>query len=58
MALYAVTALFGAIAGSRAALAALRQDAHPARNPDATYVDYAGIMDLGGHQVFAHDFEV
>ena len=57
VALFAVTALFGAIAGSRAALAALRQNAHPEQSPAATYADYAHAVDLAGHQSFAQKFE-
>lgn len=57
VALYAVTALFGAIAGARAALSGLRHDQHPAVLPVATYADYAGIVGLSGHQHFAHRYE-
>ncbi|SDW67718.1 isocitrate lyase/PEP mutase family protein [Roseicitreum antarcticum] len=54
VALYAVTALFGAIAGARAALLDLRQNQHPAALPPATYADYAKIVGLSEHQHFAH----
>jgi hypothetical protein len=52
-----VTALFGAIEGSRAALAALRENGHPNQSPKVAYADYAQVVDLAGHQGFAHDFE-
>ena len=59
VALYAVTALFAALAAGRAALLALRADGRPAAgpNPAFSYDDYAGIVDLHGHQAFAHDHE-
>jgi 2-methylisocitrate lyase-like PEP mutase family enzyme len=57
LALFAVSALFGAIAGSRAALAALRDRGHAAQDPAVAYGDYAKVVDLAGHQAFAHDFE-
>jgi len=57
LALYAVSALFGAISGSRAALAALKQNGHPDAAPTVPYADYAQVVDLAGHQKFAHDYE-
>ncbi|MDD7971016.1 isocitrate lyase/PEP mutase family protein [Roseinatronobacter alkalisoli] len=57
VALYAVTALFGAIAGMRMALSGLGQDQRPANPPPATYAEYAGIVDLQGYQQFSHDHE-
>ncbi|MBW6495515.1 MAG: isocitrate lyase/PEP mutase family protein [Burkholderiaceae bacterium] len=56
-ALYAVTALFAAIAGTRAALSALRQNLRPTTPPPAEYTDYAQVVDLSGHQAFSHAFE-
>lgn len=55
--LYAVTALFAAIAGTRQALSALRQNEKPTTPPPATYADYAQVVDLAGHQMFSHEFE-
>jgi 2-methylisocitrate lyase-like PEP mutase family enzyme len=60
VALYAVTALFAALAGGRAALAALRAEGRPATAgaaPGASYADYASLVDLGGHQAFAKAYE-
>lgn len=57
IALYAVTALFGAIAGMRMALSGLHRDQRPADPPPATYADYARIVDLQAYQRFSHDHE-
>lgn len=57
IALYAVTALFGAIAGMRMALTGLQRDQRPANPPPATYADYARIVDLHAYQRFSHDHE-
>ena len=55
--LYAVTALFAAIAGTRQALSGLRQNQRPTTPPPAAYADYAQVVDLAGHQAFSHRFE-
>lgn len=55
--LYAVTALFAAIAGTRQALSGLRQNQRPTTPPPADYADYAQVVDLAGHQAFSHRFE-
>lgn len=57
VALYAVTALFAAIAGARDALATLSQTQRPPVDQRATYADYAGLTDLVGYQAFSHRFE-
>ena len=58
VALYAVTALFAAIAGTRTALAQLSQSQRPPNPPTASYNDYAQVVDLTGHQSFSHTHEV
>ena len=55
--LYAVTALFAAIAGSRAALADLHSAGRPKTPPVASYADYAKVVDLEAYQTFSHRFE-
>ena len=55
--LYAVTALFAAIAGTRVALSELRQNQRPTSPPPSDYADYAKLVDLSGHQKFSHSYE-
>ncbi|MFD1343128.1 isocitrate lyase/PEP mutase family protein [Litorisediminicola beolgyonensis] len=57
VALYAVTALFAAIAGVQKALSDLHRSQKPASPPPASYEDYARIVDLEGHQAFSSAFE-
>lgn len=57
VALYAVTALFGAIAGANDALATLAETQRPPADPRTSYGDYARLVDLAGHQEFSHQFE-
>ena len=57
VALYAVTALFAAIAGVKQAMSSLRETQRPASPPPANYADYAKVVDLTGHQAFSHDYE-
>lgn len=57
VALYAVTALFAAIGGARAALTTLAQTQRPAAPPPVSYAEYAQLVDLSGHQTFSHLFE-
>ena len=55
--LYAVTALFAAIAGTQTALSALKRNQQITTPPPATYADYAKVVDLAGHQEFSHIYE-
>lgn len=57
VALYAVTALFAAIAGTREALATLAETQRPPAQPRISYADYAAVTDLTGYQAFSHRFE-
>ncbi len=57
VALYAVTALFAAIAGVKQAMSSLLETQRPASPPPANYADYAQAVDLTGHQEFSHDYE-
>lgn len=57
IALFAVTALFGAIKGSRAALSALKRDGHASVTCVDAYADYAKAVDLANHQNFARKYE-
>lgn len=57
VALYAVTALFGAISGAGDALTTLALTGRPPVQSRTDYGDYAQVVDLVGHQAFSHQFE-
>ncbi|CAN0268928.1 unnamed protein product, partial [Chrysoparadoxa australica] len=57
VALYAVTALFGAISGAGDALTTLAQTGRPPVQSRTDYGDYAQVVDLVSHQAFSHQFE-
>ncbi|EJC81069.1 PEP phosphonomutase-like enzyme [Rhizobium leguminosarum bv. trifolii WSM2297] len=56
--LYALTTLLAGLSAQAAALAHLRETGGLRTNPDGfDYARFSGLVDLAGHQAFAHEFE-
>ncbi|MFZ7091258.1 isocitrate lyase/PEP mutase family protein [Primorskyibacter sp. 2E233] len=52
--MYAVTALFAAARATQDALATLKAEGRPASESALTYAEFCEVVDLAGHQAFAH----
>ena len=52
--MYAVTTLFAAARATQDALAALKAQGRPASARALTYAEFCEVVDLAGHQAFAH----
>ncbi|WP_210410538.1 oxaloacetate decarboxylase [Oceanicola sp. D3] len=52
--MYAVTALFTAARATQDALAALKVEGRPATAGALSYAEFCDVVDLAGHQAFAH----
>lgn len=52
--MYAVTTLFAAVKASNEALARLKESGKPGGGAALTYAEFCEVVDLAGHQAFAH----